>query len=836
MRRPAPRDRIGSPPPAAAGLAEAEVAARRARWGTNALVETAGSGLAEVAADTARDPMLWFLLATGVLYAALGQRTEAAVLFVSIAPLAAMDAVLHLRTRASTRSLGRLLASTARVRRGGAVVTVPAAELVPGDAVLLGPGEPVPVDGVMVEADGLQVDESALTGEAWPVRKQALTAFPVGEAPLVEEVAWVLAGTRSLTGSGTIRAVYTGGDTLYSEIVRAAAAPGVRTPLQLAIAQLVRVLLIVAAVLCVTVAGTRLAQGHGWVDALVGAATLAIAALPEEFPVVFTVFLGVGVVRLARRRALVRRAVTVENIGRATVICSDKTGTVTEGRLSLAHVLPEPGVPAGDLLRAAAAASRAESSDPVDDAILAAAAAAGVARPAPLHCVPFTEDRRRETAFLLGEVVAKGAPETVAGLCRREAPAEVAVLSDEAHKVLAVARRRGPVTPGAAPGAAPGDPPEEPTDGWELLGLLAFEDRVREGVADAVARCRAAGIRVILVTGDHARTAAAVAREIGLSPEPRVVEGEALADWLVNGDPLGVDVVARALPAQKLALVRALQRRGEVVAVTGDGVNDVPALQAADIGVAMGERGTKAAREAAHIVLLNDAFSTIVDAVEEGARLYGNLRASFTYLLALHLPVFLTAAIVPLAGLPLLYEPVHIVWIESLIHPTALLAFSAASAGRAARGHASQLFSRPELVRIVASGLLLAVIAGALFARALGPDGGVEHARALALAVITLGSAAFALALGAGRTGVGRLIVAASVASTALFTGVPAVAAILHLHPLDPDDAALALVGAFVAAAPLWVRAPGGATLALRAPATPDLLPPTPSPARTPRG
>lgn len=807
MRRAAPRDRLGADPPAAFGLSDAEVLARRAEWGGNLILETSGSGLGAVVADTARDPMLWFLLATGVLYAALGQRTEAIVLFVSVAPLAAMDGVLHLRTRASTRSLGRLLASTARVRRGGVERTVPAAELVPGDAVLLGPGEPVPVDGVLVEVNGLQVDESALTGEAWPVRKRALTALPAGTVPLVDEAGWVLAGTRSLTGSATIRAVFTGGDTLYSEIVRAAAAPGVRTPLQLAIAQLVRGLLAVAGVLCITLAATRLAQGHGWVDAVVGAATLAIAALPEEFPVVFTVFLGVGVVRLAQRRALVRRAVTVENIGRATVICSDKTGTVTEGRLSLGHLLPQPGVSEAELLRAAAAAARAESGDPVDDAILATAAAAGVARPPPLHSVPFTEDRRRETAFLRDEILAKGAPEAIARLCGCAVPAAVAALSEEAHKVLAVARRGGHVSDA--------DPPAEPADGWELVGLLAFEDRVRDGVADAIARCRGAGIRVILVTGDHARTAAAVGRVIGLSPEPRVVEGEALADWLVNGDPLSVDVVARALPAQKLALVRALQRRGEVVAVTGDGVNDVPALQAADIGVAMGERGTKAAREAADIVLLDDAFSTIVDAVEEGARLYGNLRASFTYLLALHLPVFLTAALVPIAGLPLLYEPVHIVWIEALIHPTALLAFSGASAGRAARGHATHLFSRGEIARIVASGLLLAILAGVLYARAL--PGGVEHARALALTVVTFGSAAFALARGAGRTGAGRLVVGASVASTVLFTEVPAVAGVLHLRPLDLDDAVLSALGALLCALPLWLGV--GEERAVRAPA-----------------
>jgi Ca2+-transporting ATPase len=712
-------------------------------------------------------------------------------------PLIAMDAVLHRRTQASTQGLTSRLAHGARAHRDGAATTVPAAALVPGDLVQVGPGEPFPADGVVLDGRDLQADESILTGEAFAAVKRPLDRDPGRVA--VEAIHWGFAGTRLLTGSATIRVVFTGAETLYGEIVRSAVAgTQALTPLQRAMGRLVSVLVVAATLLCLVIAWARLRQGHGWVDALVSAVTLASAALPEEFPVVFTVFLGLGVYRLAQRRALVRRAVSVENIGRVSCVCADKTGTITEGRLLLAHRLPAAEVDEARLLHIAALASSTDVGDPLDVAILdAAGEPAGVDT---LAVFPFTEARRWQTAVTRSDgtlvAVAKGAVETVLAACEPGLDPgpwlrRTAELGAEAHKVIACAWR--PVDAERWRG-------EEPTTGYRFAGLLAFEDPVRSGVADSVARCRAAGVRVIMVTGDHAATARAVAAEIGLGDgDLRLVVGDDVPQLVGSEAIRTVDVVARAAPAQKLALVQALQRAGHIVAVTGDGVNDVPALQAADVGVAMGGRGARSAREVASIVLLDDDFSTIARAIAEGRRLFGDLQRAFLYLLMVHVPLVLTAAFLPLAGHPLLYLPTHIVWLELIIHPTALLAFRQHSGGDEfpPRATAARFFSRRQWIAVVVVGAVLTAMVTTAWLRGLA-DQGEAHARALALAMLTFGSAALTAALSRLRTGAARAVAAGTALLTVVLVDLPVAAARLHLAPLHADDWALAAAAALV--------------------------------------
>ncbi|HXK23501.1 MAG TPA: HAD-IC family P-type ATPase, partial [Myxococcota bacterium] len=630
-----------------------------------------------------------------------------------------------------------------------------------------------------------------------------------------------LAGTRLLTGEARLRVVHTGRETLYGEIVRSAIGGGGRTPLQQALARLVSVLVGVALLFCVGLALVRLHQGYGAVDALVSAATLAVAALPEEFPLVFGFFLGVGVYRLAKRQALVRRAVSVENVGRVSCICSDKTGTVTEGRLRLAHLEPAGGASEGHLLALAALASRAESGDPLDAAILAECEARGVDVRARgeerLATFPFSEDRRCETAIVRDAqgrrvAVVKGSPETLWLRCAQgelELTAwreRVDAFAAGAHKVVACASRV----------LAEGDAPRvEPLAGYRFEGLLAFEDRVREGVREAVGACARAGIRTILVTGDHPRTARAVAVEIGLGGgDPRIVSGDEVAGLAAErGDGLSrIDVVSRALPSQKLALVRALRERGEVVAVTGDGVNDVPALQAADVGIAMGERATRSAREVASIVLLDDNFRTLVGAIAEGRQLFQNLRLAFQYLILLHVPLVTTAALIPLAGFPLLYLPIHVVWLELILHPTALLAFQDLPASlRLARHRAAaraRFFAASEWLFLLAVGAALSALVAGAWLHSLGTDRSrVEHARALALATLVLASGAITIVSSCLRSGAARTIpVLGTLFSVALLQA-PALARRVHVEPLHAGDWGLCLLGvALVVALPLELR------------------------------
>lgn len=808
MKRSIPLDRLEGLDISLRGLSVAEISARQARYGDNRIVEAIEAGWLHLLQATLKDPMLWFLIGTSLLFGLVGERSEAIILLVALIPFLAMDAFLHRRTQASIAGLSSHLASHACVVRDGLETVVDATAVVAGELVLLQAGEFLPADGIFVQTENLQLDESTLTGEAYPVRKSALGKLErLDGVAQVEDAHWGFAGARVLSGRAALRVVHVGGETLYGEIVRSAIhGTHERTPMQRAVANLVKVLLVAAAVVCVFLAWVRFRQGHGLVDALLSALTLAVAALPEEFPVAMTFFLGVGIYRLAKRQALVRRGVVVENIGRVTCICSDKTGTLTEGRLSLAHRYPASGQDEAGLLMIAAAASRKESADPMDLTILQAAGASGFVREASF---PFTEDRKRETAIIRqnGVLVAavKGAPETVFALCGLSAAEQshwqglTGELAKGAHKVIACAVREldGDFWPGG-----------EPDHGFRFAGLLAFEDPLRAEVKKAVHSCRDARIHIIMVTGDHPVTAAAVARDAGLGGQvPVVMTGDEMDRRIAaeGGAFLnGVDVIARAIPSQKLALVRTLQGQGEIVAVTGDGVNDVPALQAADIGIAMGRRGTRSAREVAAIVLLDDNFRSIVQAIAEGRQLFRNLQLSFAYLLMIHLPLVATAAMIPLAGYPLLYLPVHVVWLELIIHPTALLVFQNLPAGEALRPRRPtqelRFFDRPQWLSIVLTGIVVAGVVMVSYDRSLGAGYDVDHARAMALVALTMASAGITAALSRLRGRAAKLVAAATVALSLLLVQVPALAHYLHLRPLHADDWLVAAAGGLLAA------------------------------------
>jgi Ca2+-transporting ATPase len=813
VQRSVPLERLNGLTSPTDGLNPQQVAARRAQYGANVVLETVSSGWWILVRDTLQDPMLWFLLGTSALFGFVGEYTEALILLAALIPFLGMDAFLHRRTQASVEGLGSRLATEANVIRDGVKQTLPTTELVPGDLVVVRVSEPFPADGVILQGWQMQADESALTGEAYPVPKQPFgqLAEVTADTP-VDNQHWGLAGTRLLTGEAAMRVVYTGAETLYGEITRSAISSGnARTPLQRAVASLVKILVAAAAILCMVLAVVRFQQGYGVLDAVLSALTLAVAALPEEFPVVFTFFLGVGVYRLAKRQALVRRAVVVENIGRVSVICSDKTGTITEGRLQLEHLWPAANTDTA-LLGIAAAASRQETGDPLDIAILANAEADAIRTP--VARFPFTEERKcemgvfQENGVLYAAV--KGAAETIFALCDLDAASladwkgRMQALADGGHKIIACAWRQLPELWDG----------NEPTQGFRFAGLLEFADPVREGVQDAITQCRQAGIHVIMVTGDHPATARAIAAEIGLGDgNPHVLEGDRLEAYCAGdgGQFLRqVDVVARAIPSQKLALVRTLQAQANIVAVTGDGVNDVPALQAADIGIAMGGRGTRSAREAAAIVLLDDNFRSIVAAIAEGRQLFRNLQLSFVYLLAVHIPLVLTATVIPLAGYPLLYLPIHIVWLEMIIHPTALLVFQqlppqqGLQAGR--YSHSLRFFDARQWTFIVLTGLLLTLMISFGYIGSLGEAGNAEHARAMALVALSSASAGITAVLSRLRSAASRWAVVLTLLLAGVLVQTPVLAELLHLQPLHLDDWGLATGGGLLISLLLWLR------------------------------
>lgn len=799
------------------GLSEAEVAHQRLLHGSNEIVEITGNPWAELVRDTLKDPMIWFLLGVGLVFIIVGETSEAVVLLVAIFPLALMDALLHWRTQASTRSLKGQLASTAQVVRGNSEVQIDAREIVPGDLIIVTSGLFIPADGVFQDVDALQVDESILTGEAFPLHKQQsrLDLFTLADAGETAIPAHCLgyAGTRVLTGRGRMRVLFTGQRTSYGEIVRSAASVGhERTPLQNSIAKLVQALTIAATSFCLLLAGVRIYQGYGWLDALLSSATLAVAAIPEEFPVVFTFFLGVGVYRLARRRALVRRAVSVENIGRVTQICTDKTGTITRGILQLTHIDPANALTESETLGAALAASSEGTSDPVDLAIQASAHQRKITSAHRLRVFPFTEDRKQQTVFALkngNQLIAfmKGAPETV--LAESTLTPELRLFwkvrtaqwAGEGHKVLACARK----TVGRAEDAHSF---EEPKTGFEFCGLLAFEDPPRPEVVGAMGYCERNGIRVLMITGDHRETAAAIARDVGLGGGSPVVvsaedEPEKFQDEWLRRNPhflRGLHVVARCTPVQKLKIVNAFKLYGELVAVTGDGVNDVPALKAADVGIAMGERGTRSAKEVSSIVLADDNFRTIVDAIREGRQLFTNLKKSFKYLLLMHIPFVLTAAAIPLMGVPLLYLPIHIVWLELIIHPSALFAFQQrASDGDGAVKSSNDFFSWTDSLHIAVVGLTMTLALSFTFISKLHENSDLDRARTHALVILALWSVGLVAYLSRLKTRASILVVLGTLISTIIVVQTPRFSSWLHFAPLRMQDWGMATGGVVVA-------------------------------------
>jgi Ca2+-transporting ATPase len=662
-------ERTGSRPD---GLTPEEVARRPGTAAARPQRSPAAAVFGEVL-ESVVEPLQLLLVAVGVLSAIFGELRDAIAIFVIIALVAAVEAISEVRAKRALRALRDLSAPNALVRRAGAVRTIPVDELVIGDVLLVEAGSLVAADARVVEADGLATDESRLTGE--PVAA-AKGPEPVDAgAPLAERSSLLHAGTAVVAGVGEGVVVALGPDTEIGRLGRLVA--GAReppTPLQRAMAELARAALIVAVAASVLVPLIGVVRGQPAREMLLDGLTLAFATIPEELPILVTVLVAIGGLRLAQRGVLLRRLRAAEAVGAMTVLLADKTGTLTENRLAIERI---DGERERVLAAAAAAHGAAAAQDPVDRALVEAAGERASSER--LARYPFDPVRKRESAVWRDPrgawVAVKGAPEAVLDACamsdaeRTSVLGRVARLADDGLRVIAVAERHVVTAPRDA-----ADAERE----LAFAGLAAFRDPTRPGVGEAVAELAHAGVRTIVVSGDHPETVAAAAREAGVRA-PAVLHGGAALDAL-DDDELaerlrGEAVIARATPEDKLRLVHVLQDRGEAVAVTGDGVNDAPALAAANVGIAMGARGTDLAREASDLVLVDDAYPTIVGAVEGGRGLASQLRRAVAFYLGAKIAL-VTVVAVPLAlGLPAPFHPVHIVVLELFMDVGASVAF-----------------------------------------------------------------------------------------------------------------------------------------------------------------
>ena len=697
---------------AATGLSEGDAGRRLLEFGPNRLREEQVESIWEAFLDELREPMILLLLVTGALYALWGELADALTIFAVIAALLSAEVVNERRAKLAIAALSKLAEPTASVRRDGQRVDIAAENIVPGDIILLEPGRRIPADVRLIEAYGLAMDESSLTGESAPVDKEAVAGLPASTA-LAERRNIAYAGTAVARGRGVALTVATG---MATELGRAAGlaktveAP--RTMLQATMAELSGILVWIAIgfSLLVPLLGVVLA-GQPVRQMLLTGLSLAFSVIPEELPIIITMVLGLGAYRLARQHAIVRHLQAVETLGAVTVIATDKTGTLTENRMEVSRLYPEEMtrklLEIGVLCNDASGIPDQAKGDPLDVAMLRAAANAGI-DPETLRSRwrmvdEFTFDNVRKRMSVVYErdghwILVKGAPEPLLERCAsawrdgQPKPLDladrhsiVAAADDMAQaglRVLAFAERtfaKGRISQAEAEASL------------TFIGLAGFADPPRPEVKQAIADCRAAGVRTVMITGDHPLTAAAVARQVGLNDDGRVVTGaelDSMSDDVLRETVPRVSIYARTTPDHKLRIVRALRDRGARVAVTGDGINDAPALAAADVGVAMGETGTDVARDSAGVVLADDNFATIVRAVREGRLLFANLTKGVRYYLACKVALVAAALLPVLLSVPVPFAPVQIILMELFMDLAASASF-VAEPGEAEIGRAS---------------------------------------------------------------------------------------------------------------------------------------------------
>jgi Ca2+-transporting ATPase len=739
------------------GLDPDEAARRLAAQGPNLLPGNAPRTLWAMVAGVLLEPMFLMLLVAGGLYLALGDRAEAAFLLSFVFVVIGITLAQERKTQRALESLRELSAPRALVIRGGQELRIPGRDVVLGDLLVLHEGDRIAADAVLLDGH-LDVNESLLTGEAMSVTK--LPGEVDGQ---------LFASTVVTKGVGAAQVHAIASATAVGRIGQALVATVEPVSgLQQASRRLIRNL---------TVGGLLIAtvyalldwrwDGHPLLESVLAGIALTMAILPEEIPVILTVFLALGAWRISKHKVLTRRVPAVEALGAISVLAVDKTGTLTQNRMQVAELdlvadtfrdtgatdLPESF---HALVEFAMLATPADPFDPMEKAIQQFGLRwltntehvhAGWAPEFEYALSPeilamthvFRGDAR--DAHLLAT---KGAPEAVIDLCHLPADAAAAIL----RRVEAMAER-GLRVLGVARGEWQGAswPRSQHDFDFRFLGLVGFVDPPRPEVSAAIAECRGAGVRVIMMTGDHPATARAIAREVGLSERAEVITGAEMAtldDAVLRGRLRQVDLCARLKPEQKLRLVQLLREGGEVVAMTGDGVNDAPALKAADVGVAMGERGTDVAREAAALVLLDDSFASIVAAIRQGRRIYDNITKATRFVFAVHMPIITLALVPTLLHWPVLLMPVHIVLLELLIDPACSIVFEAEPEAddimsRPPRARKSSPFARANLEHGVIQGLGLAVVLLCGYGWMLGQGVGAVQARTGVFIALVIG-------------------------------------------------------------------------------------------------
>ncbi|HQS58028.1 MAG: ATPase [Gallionellales bacterium 35-53-114] len=758
------------------GLTQTEALLRLKAEGANELPSAGQRQLWHIALEVLREPMFMLLISAGAIYLLLGEVNDALMLLGFVMIVMGITISQEYKTERVLEALRDLTSPRARVIREGLAQRIAGREVVRGDILLLAEGDRIPADAVLLECSSFSADESLLTGESVAVRKiaglphqYANTVTPL--QPGGDDQPYIYSGTLVVQGRGIARVLATGsrseigkiGKTLHDTKTQA-------TPLQQEISWLVRWLALIGTSICLVLILIYGFTRSDWLNGLLAGITLAMTLLPEEYPVVLTVFLAMGAWRISRHQILTRSMPAVEALGSTTVLCVDKTGTLTLNRMAVQQLnvgreiykveTDNPELPETfhQLMEFAVLSSEADPFDPMEKAI----------HELTNHFLAHTEHIHRDwqhkhdyaispDQLALSHVwkardrdeyvvASKGAPEAIADLCHLDA-AQLAALDQQINALAAQGMRVLGVARATYQGR---EWPEIQHDfEFKFIGLIGLADPVRPTVSAALRECDTAGIRVVMITGDYPATASAIARQIGLNTGTGgIITGPELIrmdDATLRERACHSNIFARMVPQQKLQLVNALKANGEVVAMTGDGVNDAPALKAAHIGIAMGGRGTDVAREAAALVLLDDDFSSIVRAIRMGRGIFDNMRKAMAYIFAVHIPIIGLSLIPILLGWPVIFAPVHIVFLEMIINPACSIAFEAEPAEkdimqRPPRKPQEHLFGKNILLISLAQGMVVLLASLAVLLYAMHNGVAAETARALTFTTIVIGN------------------------------------------------------------------------------------------------
>lgn len=783
------------------GLSQAEAAKRLARDGPNEIQTTRGTALLHLLIEVASEPMFLLLLGAGAIYLFTGDTNEAMMLLGFVVIIMAITISQEHRTQHALDALRDLSSPRALAIRDGKPMRIAGRDIVREDILFLNEGDRIPADGVLIQGHELSVDESMLTGESTSVDK-------------FNDDIKVYAGTLVVKGQGVMRVESTGIHTELGCIGKSL--QGIidtPSPLRIEIDRLTKGLAMIALALCLGLSTLYWMLRGGWTEGLLSGITLAMSILPQEFPVIMTLMFALGARRIAQQRVLTRRLNAIETLGETSVLCVDKTGTLTENRMTLAamsvdgallecHTLKSQAIPERyhELLEYAVLASEITPHDPMELAFQRFAHEY-LANTEHLHPdwslvreYELTPELLamthlwREDASKPDVVAAKGAPEAIADLCHLS-PAEVAELREQVERLAS----RGLRVLGVAKGRHPSRqswPQLQHDFDFTFIGLLGLADPLRDTVPAAISECCSAGIRVVMITGDYAITARAIAEQAGIDHR-HVMTGEDLRQGdsvtLVH-DIQRAGVFARVTPQQKLLIVEALKATGAVVAMTGDGVNDAPALKAAHIGIAMGKRGTDVAREAASLVLLDDDFNAILVAIRLGRRIFANLRQAFMYTFAVHVPIIALSILPVLLGLPWILAPIHIAFLELVINPACSLAFEAEPAqkdlmSQAPRSPKEPLIAPRHILISLIEGLIVTVAAGSTYILMLQVGSEVEAARTSAFMILVIANMLLILPTRLSKPGfremfsrlpnISLLVIAGTILALILVTQVP---------------------------------------------------------------